>query len=166
MVIICTQVIRSDLNTQEHCHANQGMAQHTLSKCIITRRQLLWLSWPWGSWCQCPPTKRKVKHFLPSHLGDWSLEIHPFLASSKLPPSLRDQDHLEYLITTKLSIPGAESRLNVLWRTGAQQVFRKAWSCSLLDPQAKELATLNNNHDMVKEVSYYLRGNREPMGLS
>ena len=73
---------------------------------------------------------------------------------------------LRVLITTKLSIPGAESRLNVLWRTGAQQVFRKAWSCSLLDPQAKELATLNNNPDMVKEVSYCLRGNREPMGLS
>jgi len=50
-------------------------------------------------------------------------------------------------------MPGAESRQNALLRTGTQQGSGKAWSFSLLDPQAKELAILSSNLHLVKEVS-------------
>ena len=67
-------------------------------------------------------------------------------------------DNLEYLIVTKLSLSGAESRQNSLWRTSAQQISVEAWSLSLLNTLAKELTFLNKTLIWLRIWAYAWEG--------
>ena len=87
-----------------------------------------------------PPTWKERTDFLCHKIT--ALEIQSIVAStSTLTGSrlskVKHRRTIDYLNATKLSVPRAESRQNVLWRLMLQQA-PEAWSLRLLDPKARE----------------------------